>query len=442
MISEVVVLSSEQDETTLIRDTLKSQGCDVRAAQGISSALKSMKGDELVVLNLNGENETALKEIMSYHPDAVVLVADRAELQGRALKDGAYDFIERPLNATTLGNAASNAIDLISYRQEIQRLKGSDAPQLVVPKNMKMLRVHGQIERAASKHVPVLLLGEKGTGKDVAAKTIHYNSPRSAGPLVIVEDPAAEGEAGLFGRATTKGISHGKIMLARGGTILLKHVDRLDAELGRKLAAFIKDKKFSAEGSEETIRPDVRVLCSAPTLDARSSLFKSFRTKITIPPLRERPEDIVPLAEHFLKADCVSLKTDAKRFSRDAKDYLAESKWPGNAGELKNAVKKACLLSKEQVVERRHLASGDGAAYCSVMEFLEDKLKGYLKGMAKVGNSSLYDSVTSEVEKSLIELALKETGGNQLKASKLLGLNRNTLRAKIKLYKIANGKKK
>jgi two-component system nitrogen regulation response regulator GlnG len=441
MLSEVVVLSSEQDDTALIKNTLKSQGCDVRAAQGISSALRAMKGNELVVLNLNGENESALKEIMSYHPDAVILVADSQELQGKVLKDGAYDFLPRPLDTVKLGAAARNAFNLISYREEINRLKSTDAPHLVTPKNRTMLRVHQQVDRASAKKVPVLLLGEKGTGKDVAAKTIHYNSSRAAGPLVTVEDPSAEGDAGLFGRATTKGVSHGKIMSAAGGTIHIKNVDSLDTEISRKLALFIKEKRFTPEGSDDAIRADVRVICSAPSLDARSSLFKNFRTKITIPPLRERPEDIVPLAEHFLKNDCVALKTGAKRFSRGARDYLSEGEWPGNAGELKNAVKKACLLANEPVVERRHLASGDGAAYCSVMEFLDDKLKGYLKGMAKVGNSSLYDTVTSEVEKSLIELALRETGGNQLKASKLLGLNRNTLRARIKLYKIKNGRK-
>jgi DNA-binding NtrC family response regulator len=442
MISEVVVLSSEQDETAFIKNILKPQGCEVRAAQGVSSALRAMKGNELIVLSLDGQNEAALKEIISYHPGAVVLVADGQESQARALKEGAYDFLERPLNPIKLGAAVRNALNFLEYRDEIHRLKSTEAPQLVTPKNRKMLKAYQQVERAAARQTPVLILGEKGTGKEVAARTIHYNSTRMTGPLLIIEDPAAEGDAGLFGRATTKGISHGRVMEAKGGTIVLKNVDRLEPELSRKLAAFIKEKKFSPEGSDEAIRPDVRVVCSAPTLDARSALYKSFRTKISIPPLRERPEDIVPLAEHFLKNDCTTLKTEAKRFSKGAKDFLLENKWPGNAGELKNAVKKACLLTKEPLVERRHLASGDGSAYCSVMEFLDDKLKGYLKGMAKVGNTGLYDTVTSEVERALIEIALKETGGNQLKASRILGLNRNTLRAKIKLYKIKNGRKK
>jgi DNA-binding NtrC family response regulator len=426
MNSEVFVLSSEQDETAFIRDALKSQGCEVRSVSGVTAALRALKGSELVLLSFDGKNVEALREIKSYHPESVVLVADNQESQGRALKEGAYDFLKRPLNPARLGAAVRNALNFMEYRDEIHRLKSTEAPQLVTPKNRKMLKVYQQVERAAARQTPVLILGEKGTGKEVAARTIHYNSTRMAGPLLIIEDPAAEGDAGLFGRATTKGISHGKVMEAKGGTIVLKNVDRLEPELSRKLASFIKEKKFSPEGSDEAIRPDVRVVCSAPTLDARSALYKSFRTKISFPPLRERPEDIVPLAEHFLKNDCTALKTEAKRFSKGAKDFLVENDWPGNAGEMKNAVKKACLLAKEPLVERRHLASGDGSAYCSVMEFLDDKLKGYLKGMAKVGNTGLYDTVTSEVEKALIEIALKETGGNQLKASRLLGLKLKT----------------
>jgi DNA-binding NtrC family response regulator len=441
MSSEIFILSKDQEETALIKDTLKAQGCEVRASSGVSSALRSMKGSEVILLSFDGQNLETLKEIRSYHPEAVVLVSDGADSGNKVLKEGAYDFLEKPLSPVKLGTSVRNALDFIAYRNEIHRLKITEAPQLVTSKNRKMLMVYQQTERASTRNNPVLILGEKGTGKDLIARTIHYNSTRMAAPLVIVEDPAAEGDTGLFGRTTTKGISHGKVMEAKGGTIVLKNVDKLEPELSRKLAAFIKEKKFSPEGSDAVIRPGVRVVCSAPSLDARSSLFKSFRTKISIPPLRERHEDIVPLAEHFLKTDCAALKKEAKRFSRGAKDFLLENDWPGNAGELKNTVKKACLISKEALVERRHLASGDGAAYCSIREFLDDKLNGYLKGMAKVGNSGLYDTVTSEVEKSLIELVLKETGGNQLKASRLLGLNRNTLRAKIKLYKIKNGRK-
>lgn len=441
MSSEVFILSKDQEETALIKDTLKAQGCEVRASSGVSSALRSMKGSEVILLSFDGQNLETLKEIKSYHPEAVVLVSDGADSGNKVLKEGAYDFLEKPLSPVKLGTAVRNALDFIAYRNEIHRLKITEAPQLVTSKNRKMLRVAQQTERASTRNNPVLILGEKGTGKDLIARTIHTNSARMAGPLVVVEDPQAEGEAGLFGRAAQKGISHGKVISATGGDLVLKNIDGIAPDLAKKLAAFLKDRKFTPEGSKEAIRANVRVICSAAALDKKSPLYGCFRSMISIPPLRGRPEDIVPLAEHFMKDASRTLKTGVKRFSKDAKAFLLEHDWPGNAGELKNMVKKACLISKDALVEKRHLASGDGGAYCSVREFLDDKLRGYLKGMAKVGNSGLYDTVTSEVEKSLIELVLRETGGNQLKASRLLGLNRNTLRAKIKLYRIKNGRK-
>lgn len=442
MASEVFVLSRDQDETAFIKNTIKNHGCDVRSSAGVSSALKALKGSELVVLCLDGRNVETLKEIRSYYPESVILVADSPETAGKALKEGAFDFLEKPLNPARLDTAVRNALGYMTYRDELRRLKSVEAPQVVPPKNRKMLKVSHQADRAAARNVPVLILGEKGTGKEVIARTIHYNSARAVGPFVMVEDPAAGGEAVLFGRATVRGIAHGAVMAADGGTLYLENAEALGAELAKKLASFIKSRKFVPEGGSEALRADVRVICSAAALDARNPLYKSIRSKISIPPLRERPEDVVLLAEHFLRNDCASLKMGPKRFSKDAKRYLVEHNWPGNAGELKNAVKKACLLAKDALIERRHLASGDGSAYCSVGEFLDDKLKRYLKGLAKIGGSGLYDTVTSEVEKALIELALRETGGNQLKASKILGLNRNTLRAKIKLYKIKNGRTK
>ncbi len=440
MASEVFVLSRDQDETAFIKNALRDEGCVVRSSTGVSSALRAFRGSELIFLSLDGRNAETLREIKSYLPESVILVADAPESAPRVIKEGAHDFIEKPLNPSRLSTTVRNALRYITYREELHRLKSTEAPQMVPSRNRKMLKAMQQAERAASKNAPVLVIGEAGTGKEAIARTIHFESARAAGPFVIVAEAASKGETGLFGRATTKGVSHGAIMSASGGTIFLENVELLVGELAKKLASFVKDGKFVPEGGSEALRADVRVICSAASMDAQSLLYKSFRSRILLPSLRERREDIAALAENLMKDVCSSLKVEQKKFSKDAKEFLLEHAWPGNAGELKNAITKACLLSSDSTVERRHLASG-GAAYCSVREFLDDKLSGYLKGLAKIGGSGLYDTVTSEVEKALIELALKETGGNQLKAAKVLGLNRNTLRARIKLYKIKNSRK-
>ncbi|MGD2080220.1 MAG: sigma 54-interacting transcriptional regulator [Nitrospirota bacterium] len=440
MAPEVFVLSGDQDETAFIENSLAGRGFEVRSSARLSSALRALKGSELVILSFDGKNVETLREIRSYHPESVVLVSDEPDSMNGAVREGAFDFLEKPLNPVRLNTAVRNAFQYMSSRDELSRLKRTEAPRLVPPRNREMLRVSHQADRAAVKNVPVLLLGETGTGREVIARSIHFNGARAGEPFVQVEAPAAEVAAGLFGTVTSKGVAHGAIMTASGGTVYIEGVDKLEPDIAARLAAFIRDKKFVPEKGSEPLRADVRVICSAHALDAKSPLSKSFRSKISIPPLRRRREDLLPLAEHFLKSECSSLGTGPKRFSKDAGKYVLEHDWPGNAGELKNAVRKACLLSEgETAIERRHLASG-GAAYCSVREFLDDKLKGYMRGLVKTGGSGLYDTVTAEVEKALIELALKETGGNQLKASKILGLNRNTLRSKIKLYKIKNGR--
>lgn len=440
MAPEVLVLSGDQDETAFIKNNLAGRGWEVNSSARLPSALRSLKGSELVILNFDGKNVETLREIRSYHPESVILVSDEPDSMCGAVKEGAFDFIEKPLDPIKLDTAVRNAFQYMTYRDELRRLKRTEAPHLVSSKNRAMLRVFHQADKAAGKNVPVLLLGEPGTGKEILARSIHYNSARAGSPFVQVEVPAPDSAVSLFGMVTSKGIAHGAIMSASGGTVYIESIGKLEPDIASKLAAFIRDKKFVPEKGSEPLRADVRVICSAHDLGAQSPLSKSFRSKISIPPLRQRREDILVLAEHFLRSECISLKTGPKRLSKDARKYLLEYDWPGNVGELKNAVKKACLVSDgETGIERRHLASG-GATYCSIREFLDDKLKGYMKGLVKTGGSGLYDTVTAEVEKALIDLALKETGGNQLKASKILGLNRNTLRAKIRLYKIKNSR--
>jgi len=154
-----------------------------------------------------------------------------------------------------------------------------------------------------------------------------------------------------------------------------------------------------------------------------------------LPPLRDRREDVMPLTKHFLKETEKKFGTDRKELSRDAKDFLSKYDWPGNVRELENAIKRASVLSDGAIIEKRDLFLEDSRSY-SIQEFLEEKLKRYLSEMTRLENCNLYETIISEVEKALIKIVLEGTGGNQMKAAKTLGINRNTLRTKIKDYKI------
>jgi DNA-binding NtrC family response regulator len=156
---------------------------------------------------------------------------------------------------------------------------------------------------------------------------------------------------------------------------------------------------------------------------------------IKMPPLRERKEDILPMAQYFLSEFVKKFETGPKEFSRDATDFLLKYEWPGNNRELEDFVKRAAILTQASVIHKKDLCIDDVGSY-SIQEFLEEKLKRYLNEMTKLENCNLHTTVMSEVEKSLINIIIQETGGNQLKAAKTLGINRNTLRSKIKEYKI------
>lgn len=322
----------------------------------------------------------------------------------------------------------------------------------IMGRSPKMLKVFKEIKKVAPKSLAVLISGESGTYKELVAKAIHYNSPRLNGPFVTVSFtsiPKDLAEAELFGYekgaftgATEKRI--GKIEAANGGTLFLDEISEMDIKVQAKLLRFIQDKEFSPLNSNNSIKADVRLI-GATTKNLkevlaggqfREDLFHTFNlAHVKMPPLRERKEDIISLAKYFLEEAIRKFETGPKEFSKDAKDFLVKYQWPGNVRELEKTIKKATIFSNGTAILKKDLLI-EGVSSYSIKEFLEEKLKRYLEEMTKLENCNLYNNVLSEVEKSLITIVLKETGNNQLKAAKTLGINRNTLRAKIKEYKI------
>jgi len=325
-----------------------------------------------------------------------------------------------------------------------------ELPQML-GKSPRMLKVFRDIARVAPKDFAVLITGESGTYKELVAKAIHVNSPRLSGPFVAVSFtsiPRELIEAKLFGYDTgSSGAAAGKvgkIEEADKGTIFFDEISETDPNLQAKLLRFMQDKEFSRLNSSNSAKADVRII-AATTKDLKEAVangnfskdfYYSFNSlHIKLPPLRERREDILPMAKYFLKEAVNRFETGPKELSKDAKDFLSRYDWPGNVREMENTIKKAIVLSKGAIIRKDDLLFEDVGSY-SIRDFLEQKLKRYLKEMIKLENCNLYDTVLSEAEKSLIAIVLKETGGNQLKAAKTLGINRNTLRAKIKEYKI------
>jgi two-component system nitrogen regulation response regulator GlnG len=462
MEKEVLIIDDDEAITWVVKKALEPLGCRIYSRPRLSSGLKAVKGGfQLILLDIvlpDGNGLEGLKEIRLSHPEAMVIMVTahgKMESTVEAMKEGAYDYIEKPFDIEELKIVVEKAFRDMMVREELSALKSaaaeSEEPQ-IVGRSPKMLKVFKEIGRVAPKDITVLITGESGTGKELVAKAVHYNSKRRNGAFVAINSasiPRDLLEAELFGweKGAFTGAKErrtGKIEAANGGTLFLDEISELDVNLQAKLLRFLQDRKFSALGSNRVVEADVRII-GATNKDLKDSVRRgSFRedlyyrfdvVQIKLPPLRERREDINLLAKHFLKDAEKRFDTGKKELSKEAKDVLLKYNWPGNVRELENAIRRACVLSNGTVIEKRDLLLEESNSF-TVKEFLEDKLKRYLKEMTKLENCNLYETVISEVEKALIEIVLKETGGNQLKAAKTLGINRNTLRTKVKEYRI------
>jgi len=316
----------------------------------------------------------------------------------------------------------------------------------------QMTKVHKEVKRVASKDLPVLISGEQGTYKELIAHAIHVHSARSKGPFIIADFTSVPQDSiatELFGyrKGASKGTTEkkaGKIEAAHKGTLFIDEISALDIKIQEALLRFIHEKEFRPVNSDKFYTSDVRIIAATKRnlkdAQAKEKILKDLYDvvrviQVGVPSLRERKEDILPLAQYLLNESAEKFETGQKEFSKDARTFLLKYDWPGNVRELENTIKKATVLSNGPILRKKDLLL-DNIGACSIKEFLEEKLRNYLKAMKKLDNCYLYEMVLGEVEKSLFTIVLNETEGNQLKASKILGINRNTLRSKIKEYKI------
>ena len=459
---ELLLIDDDESVGVTVRDALEPLGYKVTCHSSLSSGLQEVKdGSQIILLDTvlpDVNNIEALKEIRASSNNAMVImmtIPEDMENTMEAMKYGAYDYIAKPFDPEEIKLTIGKAFMDMEIREELHKVGGVidelEEPT-IVGKSEKMRRVLKDIGRAASKDITILITGESGSGKKLVAKAIHYHSNRLNGPFVIINSasiPRDLLEAELFGWEKgafvgAKGMYIGKIQSSHGGTIFFDEISDLDMNLQEKLLIFMQDRQFRPLGSDRVMEADVRVI-GATNRDLRDAVSKGiFRedlyqrlnvVQIKLPPLRERREDILPLARHFLSESERKLGTGRKDLSKEAKELMLRYDWPGNVRELENAIKRACILRSGELIEKRDLFLEDFSS-CSIKEFLEEKLKRYLKEMTNLEKANLYDTVISEVEKAIITIVLEETGGNQLKAAKTLGINRNTLRAKIKKYRI------
>ncbi len=366
-----------------------------------------------------------------------------------AMRLGAFDYITKPFKAEEIKVVVKKALDHLALQEENtylkQQLKARYKFENIIGTSDKMQRVFGMIDKVASTDSTVLILGESGTGKELVARALHYNSSRSQNPFVpvncgaipeeLLESELFGHEKGAFTGAFRTRI--GRFELANQGSILLDEVSEMSPNLQVKLLRVIQEREFERVGGIKSIRADVRIIAATNRNLEEEVMQGRFREDlyyrlnvipITLPPLRERKEDIPLLIKHFLEKYGSDKPNSVKTFSKKAMSMLMQYRWPGNVRELENIVERMVVLCEGDEVE---------------LSDLPDKV---LSGSAIVDSDipqiDLPESgidlstAVNEFEKNIIIQALNKSNWVKNRAAKLLHVNRTTLVEKIKKQKL------
>jgi DNA-binding NtrC family response regulator len=447
----VLVVEDEDELRQIIADSLESRGFAVAQSLNAADAIGRLEGfayDGLVVdLRLpDRDGMEVLEAALSRYPQIRSIVmtgVGGVEEAVKAIKLGAIDFLIKPFQLVQLANVLQASLNEQRLQQENAELRaqlhdrfGFDS---VIGRSAAMQHVFSTLELVAPMNSTVLIHGETGTGKELIARTIHYNSPRRDQHFVAFNSAAIpEGlvEAELFGH--TKGAFTGadkarvgRFELAHKGTLFIDEVSSMSLALQAKLLRALQEREIERVGESKPFKFDIRVI-AATNVDLRKLVKEgTFRedlfyrlnvVPVQLPPLRSRREDIALLAQHFVKKSCKSNNIPARTMSQPALRALMDYAWPGNIRQLENAVEHAVAMSG---AEREILP----AMLPEDMRMPENS--GVLAPVTIPDEGINFTSVVSQLERELILKCLEKTGGNKRQAARLLNLSRTTLIDKL-----------
>src|SRR5579859_4173446 len=462
------------DDERLVRWSLR-QKCEewgyhvVEAASGDPGLrLAQQESPDLVLLDVRMPDINGIQVLEQIKkaqdaPPVIMITADpQLDDVKSALKLGAYDFIGKPLDFEELHVTIQNALEANHLRSEVQSLRGEVRRHAgyhevvaVSPKTMELMSFVQKV--AASEATTILIQGESGTGKDLIAKTIHYESTRQDGPFVAINCsaiPETLMEAELFGHekgafTDAKALKKGLFETANGGSLFLDEIGELSPLLQAKLLRVLEDQVIRRVGGVRDMQVDVRVIAASNRdleREVREGRFRQdlyYRLAIIsifLPTLRERKEDILPLIDFFLAHYNRKFRKSVQGISEDTRRLLLNYDWPGNVRELKNALERAMILEEGNLLKPDDLPSTVASGRSGPV--LTDKSMGApvesqpAPGKRRLPPLSIPEGGTSleDVEHALVELALQQSHGNQIKAAKLLNISRDALRYKMKKF--------
>jgi DNA-binding NtrC family response regulator len=449
---KILVVDDEDLLRWSIRTKLEKWGYEAIEAETMAQALKRYDEESpaLIVLDINlpdGSGIDVLKRIKGQEPNAIVImITANTTLDNAvaALRLGAFDFICKPINYDELQAAVRNGLETNRLRDTLHRVQSYNKKRfsfdMIIAESPQMRELLQVVQRVAESEVScVVLQGESGVGKDLIAKAVHYQSARAENPFVAINcaaipetlmEPELFGhEKGAFTDARTQ--KKGVFELADGGTLLLDEIGELSLGLQAKLLRVLEEQQFRRVGGVQNVTVDVRII-AATNRDLeeevkqgrfRADLFYRLSVvQITLPPLRERKEDILLIADHLIKNFNLKMKKSITGLAPETKKLFLEYSWPGNVRELRNTIEHAMIFEQDQYLTPK---------------FLHDRIIRPVPLAAGGAVAGALGTMTlEEVERDLIKQALDRVNWNQTRAAELLGISRDAIRYKIKKYSL------
>ena len=460
----ILIVEDGRSQREILRDFLLGEGYLVSEAHNGEQALDAIKRDyvDLVLLDYKmpgKDGMTVLKELKGFNTeiDVIMMTAHGTiETAVKAMKAGAADYITKPIELDELLLQIEKISDFRNLTQENKILredlrgKGITTDHIVYKSRAinEVINLAGRVSRSDT---TVLIKGESGTGKELFARLVHTLSPRSEKPLITVNCAALPEtllESELFGheKGAFTGASRrriGRFEEADEGTLFLDEIGELSPSVQVKLLRFLQEREFQRVGGNQTIRSDVRII-SATNRDLEAKVkggdfredlyYRLNVVAMTIPPLRDRKEDLPPLIDHFLKHFAKQMGEETREIDPEARDLLLRYDYPGNVRELENIIERAVVISRGSVISSRDLP------------FTRDDLSpqgGDWPATPKAGQSAinaedspdrLLKTAVEDLERTMIRKAMEETDNHQTKAADILGISERMLRYKLKKY--------
>ncbi|MDQ7830419.1 MAG: sigma-54 dependent transcriptional regulator [Desulfovibrionaceae bacterium] len=450
----ILVVDDDPGHLSMLTTVLSGWGYRVEGASSGQKALAAIreKPRDLVLTDVRMagmDGIEVLRAVKEYNPAMPVLIMtaySSVETAVDALKNGAYDYLIKPLDLDVLRLTMDRALDHLRLRTENRALRERLAEgfhsEEIIGQSPAMKELLDMAALAAPTEATVLVTGESGTGKELVARAIHLNSPRKNGPLITVNCAALTEtllESELFGheKGAFTGADRrreGRFMVADKGTIFLDEIGEISQATQAKLLRVIQEREIERVGGDKPIGVDVRILAATnrdlkAEVEAgrfREDLYYRLNVLVlSVPPLRERREDIPLLAAHFLDRFARKNRKSVKGFSPGAKEAFLHHPWPGNVRELENAVERGVILAVGDYLTERELPPGVAAA-------VPDAPPG--TGRIAHDVADLAGQPLEDIEQRAILATLKETGGNKSEAARVLGITRATLHKKLKKY--------